>query len=331
MSPLAASLRLPGLDGSNPLGFLAAIGLLRVLDHRARLEERRRPHLSWIDDGYWQPVVHEAGDIEKVIAAVIADKSTWANDPAFLLAYDDSGEVLLDPRASGGKVVRDLKPKPAAMRAFLDRIARMAESKGLEREAWIAAQRSMETASAYGSELIQDNSGNTKPLALHFTAGQQRFLDAVAKLQEEITEDDVREALLGPWKGASKLPSMSWDATVARVYALRATDPSSEKRGSTPGADWLAFIALGLLLAAPRGQRLVTTGVRGGWKDSVFSWPLWTAPASIHVVCCLLATPRLTKMSTEERVARGIALIFSSGITRSDQGGYGAFTPAQVE
>ncbi len=330
-SVVASSLRLPGLDGSNPLGFLAALGLLRLLDHRARLEARQRPRLCWIDDGYWQPIVHEAGDVESVIAAVIEDKATWAEDPAFLLAYDESGEELIDPRTAGGKITRDLKPKPAAMRLFLDGIAGKSENEGLDREGWVAARRSMDTASAYGSETIQDNNGNTKPLALHFTAGQQKFLEAAARLQKEVAEDDLREALLGPWTGASKLPNMSWDATMARIYALRATDPSSEKRGSVPGADWLAFIALGLLLVTPRGRNLVTTGVRGGWKDSVFTWPLWTSPASTQVVRCLLAIPRLARLPAEERAFRGLAVIFSAGITRSDQGGYGAFTPARVE
>ncbi len=322
---------LPGLDGSNPLGFLAALGLLRLLDYQARLETRQRPRLGWIDDGYWQPVLHDAGDIENVIAAVIDDKSSWADDPAFLLAYDESGEVLVDPRTAGGTITRDLKPKPAAMRAFLDRIAGMGEDECLKRGGWITARRSMDTASSYGSEIIQDNNGNTKPLTLHFTAGQQKFLEAVAKLQESTTEEDLREALLGPWKRSSKLPSMSWDATVARIYALRATDPSKEKRGSIPGADWLAFIALGLLLATPRRSSLITTGVRGGWKDSVLTWPLWTSPASTQVVRCLLAIARLHGLSAEGRAARGIAVIFSSRITRSDQGGYGAFTPARVE
>ncbi|MGH7501846.1 MAG: type I-G CRISPR-associated protein, Cas3-extension family [Longimicrobiales bacterium] len=329
-SPRPELVRTPGLDGSNPLGFLAALGLLCVLDHRARRESLPLPHLSWIDDGYWQPVLHTSDDIDTIITAVLEDKGSWADDPAFLLAYDASGGRLLDPRTGPDSVTRDLKPKPDAMRQFLENIAAEAEMKGSNRRTCLKTRRSMDTASAYGSEMVQDNNGNTKPFAFHFTAGQQRFLDALARLQQEVCEDDVREALLGPWKGTSKLPSMSWDATIARVYALRATDPSGEKRGSTPGADWLAFNALGLLLVTPRGRNLVTSGVRGGWKDSEFTWPLWSVPVSTKVVKCLLTMRSLPDLPARERVTRGIVAVFSSSITRSDQGGYGGFSPARV-
>jgi len=327
----ATGVRLPGLDGSNPLGVLAALGLLRVVDGRAQSAGRRRPRLEWVDDGYWQPVIHGAGDIDRVIEAVVEDRDTWSDDPAFLLAYDESGENLVDPRVAGGKVVRDLKASPSAMRQFHDRIAAAAERDGLSLAERLAARRSMDTAAAYGSEVVQDNSGRTKPLALHFTAGQQSFLDAAAKLQQGITTDHVGEALRGPWSGSSKLPSMSWDSTVTRMYALRATDPSGEKRGSTPGADWLAFIGLGVLLVVPRGRRLVTAGVRGGWKDGRFSWPIWSAPLPLSVVRALLLTPSLPGLPAAERAARGIATVFSSAIMRYDPGGYGGFSPARVE
>jgi hypothetical protein len=35
-------------------------------------------------------------------------------------------------------------------------------------------------------------------------------------------------------------------------------------------------------------------------------------------------------MKAEERAARGIGAVFSCGIKRSDQGGYGSFEPAAV-
>ncbi|MCL4847389.1 MAG: hypothetical protein KJ066_12700 [Acidobacteria bacterium] len=276
-------------------------------------------------------MIYGAGGFDRVSEAVVEDRDTWSDDPAFLLAYDESGESLIDPRVAGGKVVRDLKPSPSAMHQFHDRIAAAAERGGLSPVEWLATRRSMDTAAAFGSEVVQDNNGRTKPLALHFTAGQQSFLDAAAKLQQGITADHVREALLGPWTGSSKLPSMSWDSTITRMYALRATDPSGEKRGSTPGADWLAFIGLGVLLVVPRGRRLVTAGVRGGWKDGEFSWPMWSVPLSLPVVRALLLTPTLPRLPAAERAARGIATVFSSAIMRYDPGGYGGFSPARVE
>lgn len=323
------TLRLPGLDGSNPLGFLAALGLLRVLDYRAGIESSLCPRLRWVDDGHWHPVLYGAGDLDAVVQTVMEDMASWKHDPAFTLAYDETGQELID--AFDPKAIRDLKPKPAAMREFLSRIAGAAEEMAQTRQSWLTARRSMDTAGAYGSELIQDRTkGNTKPLALHFAAGQQMFLDAAAKLREGITNDNVREALLGPWKGESKLPSMSWDATISRIYALRAADPSAEKRGSTPGADWLAFVALGLLLVTPHGRELITAGVRGGWKDSAFTWALWDGAVSVRVVRAVLTVRHPAKLTVVERRARGVRVVFSSAIIRSDQGGYGSFAPASV-
>lgn len=320
-------LPISGLDGANPLGFLAAVGLLRVLSYRSRLNGSVEPRMRWIDEGYWLPVLYGYSDMGSIVSAVLRDKETWADEPALLLAYDETGEVLLDPRTAGEKATRDLKPAPAVMREFLETIAELAEKSS---DSGFSLRRSMDTASSYGTEIVQDNNGSTKPTALHFTAGQQRFLDAIAKLQAGVGEADLHEALVGPWKRQSKLPSMSWDATTARIYALRATDPSGEKRGSTPGADWLAFTGLGLFLSVAEGRQLRTTGVTGRWKDSSFTWALWTVPSSMQVVRSLVATAKLASLSPIQRKARGIGPVFRSAITRSEQGGYGGFSPARI-
>jgi hypothetical protein len=330
--PTGGTVRLPGLDGSNPLGFLAALGVLRIADHVARSQHRPSPRLGWVEAGYWQAVIQGENDLDLdfLVAAILEDKASWADDPAMLLAYDATGENLVDPRQGNGNAVRDLRPRPGAMRLFLDRLAGRAEGTDRGHAGLTALRRSLDTVGFYGSEVVQDNKGNTKPFALHFSAGQQRFLKAIAQLQEGVCEADLREALVGPWRGASKLPSMSWDATVARIYALRASDPSAEKRGSNAGADWLAFVGLGLLMAAPHRGVLRTTGVRGGWKDAEFTWPVWTPLLTARVVRSVLAIEDLHVMPHMERACRGIGGVFSSRVTRSDQGGYGGFTPAQV-
>lgn len=318
---------LTGLDGANPLAFLAAIGVLRVLDHRARQHDRPPPRLSWLNEGCWRPAIHGAPNIDAIIGALLEDKDTWKDDPAFLLAYDESGENLIDPRAAKAKITRDLKPKPAAMRAFLEDLAsRSGLGQSLNHR--LELRRALDTAAAYGSELVQDNNGNTKPSAFHFTAGQQQFMKAVSELQAGVTAADLSEALVGPWRRESTLPNMSWDATNARLYALRATNPSGDKKTTVAGADWLAFVGLGALPSFPSGSRLLTTGIKGGWKDSVFSWVVWTRPATYRVVGSLLRSIALTPAA---RDARGIGESFSAAITRSDQGGYGTFSPAEVQ
>lgn len=318
---------LTGLDGSNPLAFLAALGVLRVLDEAKSDTEMEPPRLTWEDTGRWRPVIYGRESLEEVIDAILTDIRSWAAEPALNLAYEKGGGPA---DASDANATRDLKPTPSVMRMFLEQVARRAAE---------GQRRSADAAAAFGTEIVQDNKGNTKPTALHFTAGQQQFLKMAVQLQQEVGRKELTEALVGPWTGASKLPSLSWDATVSRLYAHRATDPSGEKRGSVPGADWLAFLGLSFFPVAARGGRLETTGVVGRWKDAEFTWPIWTPPATARTVRSLLAWSDLCEDVASERPdprrparlrARGIAVLFRSAITRSDQGGYGGFTPARV-
>jgi hypothetical protein len=80
-----------------------------------------------------------------------------------------------------------------------------------------------------------DGRGNTKPTHLHFTAGQQRFLQIARELAAAVDADRLREALFGPWREDSPLPSLSWNSGGERLYALRAIDPAKDKRLGVPG------------------------------------------------------------------------------------------------
>ena len=301
----------PGLDGQNPLAFLAALGLLRVLTDDASARGVSPPRLAFSNEAL--AVLTTDLDLDAIIAQVLDDAVRQECNAALALAYTKAGARV--PR-DHPEAMCDLKPTKEIARELLDRCAC-----GGAREASLAA--------AWFSELAQDRGGNTKPTAFHFTAGQQAFLDMVETLRRQVTASDVREALDGPWLNTSQLPSLSWDATVSRNYALRAGDPSKEKRGSIPAANWLGVIALEFFpVVADRG-RLVTTAVVGGWKDSSFYWPLWSAATTANAVASLLRVDARS-WSAEERAALGISRVHSSKISRSDQGGYGSFAPADV-
>ena len=325
-----------GLDGSTPLGFMAALGVLRVLDDRARAEQSPAPRLSWGEGFPYAPTLHGPESMEALIAAIAEDLASWTTEPAFEFSYDKkSGGAA---RGGAGKVVRDLKAAPIKMRTFLDDVAvRAAAGDG----------RSARHAAAYASELVTDNNGRTKPTAFHFAAGQQSFLGAVVEIQQAVannTEADLREALVGPWTRLRAVKSLGWDqmgAFSARMYALRATNPSKDPRPGIPGAEWLAFVGMSFFpVVVKRGfagkNRLYTTCVQGGWKDSVFTWPLWSPPATADTIGGLLQCfrppskkdkTRALAVAAEGRRARGISAVFAANILRSDQGGYGAFSP----
>lgn len=311
-----SKLLLAGLDASNPLGFMAALGLLRVLTDEIPPGQEPPYRLSWRDNGRWLAEIHGVDDAESLISRLHADLASWSDERALTLAYNEDGALL---SAQAPDAIFDLKPKPEAFRDFCDQVAREATPRRL---------RSARLIGAYGSEVVLDNNGNLKPTSLHFTAGQQRFLDMVRQLRAKLTVEDFREALFGPWRNESKLPSLSWNASAPRIYAYRATNPSGEKRGSVPAADWLAFCGLSFFPVAVERGRLSTTAIRGGWKDSTMRWPVWEAPITAHTLSSLLAL--LPCIPKTEMPSIGITGIYQAAILRSDQGGYGSFTPASI-
>ncbi|HQZ40333.1 MAG TPA: hypothetical protein PLH72_14955 [Vicinamibacterales bacterium] len=291
-------LALSGLDGSNPLGFLAALGVLDAVsgdEHAA---------LWWRYEAGWNPVLASScQSVADLVARLDQDRQSCITDPALALAYD-------------GK--RDLKPPPAVFVGYL---------RNLVDASTMMRRRSVDWAAAFATDVAVDNNGNTKPTALHFTAGQQQFLQMVQELVKHVTAEDLTEAVFEPWRYSRPLPVMGWDATSSRDYALRATDPSTDKKLGVPGADWLAIRGLSFIPAVPRGTRVVTTCCSGGWKDGQFTWPLWTVGLTSPVIRSLLAQ-QVDQWSMPERRSRGIGVVLSSGIKRSEQGGYGSFEPS---
>ncbi len=296
-----SGITLTGLDGGNPLGYFAALGVLEVLSDRG-LPAR----LHWHESGQWRPILSGIdASIDEIVAWIDEDRIACASEPALALEYE-------------GK--RDLKPPPEVFRAYLQALVSTCSP---------ANRRGVDWASAFGTDVAVDNNGNTKPSALHFTAGQQQFLEMARRIGDGVTPDQTREAIVGPWLCVSPLPVMGWDATADRAYALRASNPSTDKKLGVPGADWLALRGLPCLPTVPVGSRVRTTGCIGKWKAGHFRWALWTQPLSRDMVRTLTRLDSVA-MSSDERTARGIGVVFSCGIARSDQGGYGSFEPAAV-
>ncbi|MFO0749476.1 MAG: hypothetical protein U1F43_27975 [Myxococcota bacterium] len=291
---------LTGLDGSNPLGLLAALGVLEATAARGG-------RLSWRDEGVWRPVLHGVTtSMDELLALLDADRQACIDDPALALAYAG---------------VRDLKPPPAVYRAYLEGLVARSER---------TTRRAVDWAAAFATDVVVDNNGNTKPTALHFTAGKQLWLKMVVDLVGAVGPDDLRAAIVGPGRYTRERPVWAWDATASRDYALRASNPATEKKTGVPGADWLGVRGLASVGVVPRGSRIVTTGCSGEWKTGHFTWPLWSRPLTLDLARTTLRLLRPEAMTASERAARGIETVLRSGIRRSDQGGYGSFTPALV-
>lgn len=315
---------LSGLDGSNPIGFMAALGATLAaseIDARARL--------GWQDRGRWRPVLATELTRDQLLDALDRDRAGWPDEPAIGLRYAKAAKEDGKGDAKAGKVAHDLKPLPVIFRGYLaGAIERVPDFRGMRFAT--GPRRNIDYAAAFGTDLIQDNNGNVKPTALHFTAGQQEFLKSVSQLAEEVTRADLEEALFGPWRYARPLPMLGWDASIARDYALRATDPSKAAKLGVPGADWLAFRSLAFFPVAAVGDELRTAGCGGGWKDGHFTWALWSDWLDVDAIRHACTAPDPARLTAAARRGRRVAAVLRAGIRRSDQGGYGSFMPAAV-
>jgi hypothetical protein len=327
----ATQLRLTGLDAQDPLAFLAALGCLLGAGASCQRKGLGRPTLHFDLVGVPTPIltvaVANADELLDLLAADLDDaggRSEGERDPFLAFSYPDGD----------GSPIQDLKPPPQWFRDVA--------------QAWIAdasheSQRTTDWAAAVLTDAAVDNNGAGKPFALHFTAGQQRFLNVAQELldgaggkstERRVDRDDLRAAVFGPWPNNRALKVFSWSPTQDRAYALRAGDPSTDKKLGTPGADWLALRGIGHLSSAPRGDRrgdrIVTSGVLGGWKTGTFSYPIWRSPLDEDAVRSLLRHPAIrpdarARPAEVRSLPRGVEVL-TCRISRSDQGGYGSFS-----
>jgi len=309
---------LTGLDGANPLGFFAALGCLHLLDAHANEHGHPAPRLSWRNVGTWQAILHDVPDMATIVERLVAAIPLVQQEPILEFAYDADGQRT---KPSAEKAQRELKPVPETMRQFFAELMDDPEKR-----------TGLDLLEALVTEVGTDRSGRVKPSALHFLAGQQRFLTAASSLCQGVDQGQIQRALVGPWNPDSELPTFSWDSSVTRLYALRADDPSHgrNKKLCEPGAEWLALCGLRCFASAPVAGRIQTTGISGGWKSGRFSWPLWEDPAGIREVRALLRLDELHNLGADKRKAIGILALCTCGIQRSDQGGYGSFQPANI-
>jgi hypothetical protein len=298
-------MQLEGVDGSNPLGFLAALGLLSIVPGAK---------LGFSDDGLFLAFLEGIEKSESDIATLISNDAKAAENTSAPWRFTYTKAAT---KKQGPQEVADLKPPPNDFRVFLATCV----------EAWLSGnEEAAGYAAAYGTDVAVDGKGNTKPTAFHFTAAQQTFLGAVEGIRASITEKWVKKSLL---EGHGEQPgsNLRWDPGSERNWALMATNPSGDGTRVDAPLEWLAFRGLPLLPSFPRGTKIITTGVVGRGDDMTFTWPLWRVPATRPTTRSVLQVDWTA--NAKERRARGVFAICSSAIRRTSQG-FGNFGPSSV-
>lgn len=304
-----SELILNGLDGGHPLGYLAALGALRVTS----LEwPQGQAKMHWANQsGGWRACLTLPAEM---------DQETWL---AFLhasLRFPDS----LAPFS----LADDLTIPCSAFRAAALRAGT---------EATRQDRRYADFLAAFGSEAIESQINGKKTGDITDTAfrtmsgaGHQHFLGFMRELAKATEIEHLRQALFQPWSYTDPGPSLRWDPRDDRRYALRWRQPSGDPTRTVRGANRLAIEALPLFPTAPLGRRVETTGFNQRRRQGVFwTWPIWTTPLTLDVVSSLLALQELSKEVPDRRCLTplGIAEIYRS--QRITEGKYRNFTPAR--
>ncbi|MFZ2471373.1 MAG: hypothetical protein WAW52_05450 [Methanothrix sp.] len=302
-------LLLPGLIGSNPLGAMAAFGLLRVC---SEIQTLAGACLHWTWEQDWRAVLRTPESIsrDELIEHLVQHQKERSMD-----AFNWSDDIKIAPKDYRVQMLNHVTNATLHNRLNADYFA------------------------AYGSEIITDRSkGNVKPTAWHMTAGRQKFLKLISKdLSKSMWSDEQKkaprdlekmlkseakktaaaynEALFGPWMCEDNVNSLGWDPSAKRLHALRHIAPTKDVFHCVRAAVWLAVEALPLYPTAAVSGKLQTTGFMAT-KPMAFVWPIWKPPIGLDTLRTLI----MTSDNRASLLKRGVTAIYRSERAESNQG-----------
>lgn len=287
---------LSGIDGANPLGFLAALGALRTLRSDAV-----DAGLSWKKHANaWRPVLTLDVSIEEGELVERLHAKLTTSIPAEVFALGDNPSVPLD-------VFRPYAR--ASAQAALD-----------------GDRTRADFAAAFAGEHPVDKDGKVPDTALRTMsgAGHQHFLKFMRNFVEQVRPEHLRKALFDTWRYDDPVQNMTlrWDPSDDSRYALRWSDPSGDPDrksiGSMWGANRLAIEALPLFPTLPTHRQLETVGFHTqGARKTHWTWPIWEAPAGLDTVRSLLDMADVHRsdrpgVQPKGLTARGIVEVYRS-------------------
>lgn len=301
-----------GLDGANPLAFLAALGT-------GLIASTIWPHsrLCWrLLDGNWRPILScPESDQERLLEqfhAALRDASTIA------FGIDNKLPFRADKFAS--------VLKTSAAGAHPDR------------------RRDCDFLAAFGTEIGPEMDAKKNPLFRDTRLRMVRSGDSAGQglpvyarvIRQATGIVHLRRTLFEPWDyGDHDFSSLRWDPLEDQRYALRWRDPSksgaNDGPGSMLGANSLALEALQAFPVIWTGREAETTGFhRNGRREVFFTWPIWSASIGMDTVRSLLTLPALAddEPPKEELAAMGIDEIFRCQRIQQNQY-YSNFSPAR--
>lgn len=311
MNTTANSLLLIGLDGANPLAFLAALGTLRTLTLALPDETVR---MGWQQaDGAWRPRV-------------------WSGQEAKYLV-----DVLTN-RVCGQSSTHPVLQWHAWLSKQADQVTAHFHAIDLA----ISNRIACDYTSAIGSDAAppDDDGISDNPFR---AARTDYFIKNIEAIIARCTPGHLKRALVERWDYADAMENQSLrldpqdDRRHAHQWDAPTTDATRKRQGNMLGANRLAIEAYPFFQSTMVGKTLATTGFskpsRSGRR---FRWPIWNNAISQSVVSTIVAVEDIWMCDTDgdaktRLAARGICQIYES--TRIKVGSSNPrtnFTPARA-
>ncbi|MFY1595897.1 type I-G CRISPR-associated protein, Cas3-extension family [Micromonospora sp. WMMD737] len=268
------TVELPALDGRDILGFLAALGVVRLLHDEANLDVR----LSY-DETTAHALLHSPlATTEAVVDALVAIIDTIPPDAVI------PGIPASFPLAKVGTTPDPMRMPRDRLPALVGDLTSTHTEPGLRR--WIATLITDLTADAKGRATLTPY---TAP------AGQQSLRSFFTKPLQEIRKAPTQliQQALTNWRRVDGYTGEYLDHRVLRSAADHPSGQSTE--AGIPGATWLAIMALPLLRLT--GTNNLTQATL--WhhlprqRQPIMTWPLWRQPLDPHAITALLEHPEL--------------------------------------
>lgn len=287
-------IELLGIDGSNQLGFLAALGTLRFLSEYSRRED--------------QPVWLR-GDV----------KMSWGTrmspyTPVLHFDHVTTQDEILDFLAE--RLDRDVKSHPVARTLELLELDKDRVCSALRE--FCRAPASMDALvlnwnSALVSELAPDATNQLQTVRRDYLAGN------LASVMQRTERSHLLRSLFQTWDYQDGLDNQSlhWDPCEDRRHAYQwhapTSDPARKKTGGMLGANRLAIEAWPLFQSWESEGKLMTRGFSGTRVHNTFwSWPLWKMPIGLDALSSFLSL-RIIQSSEaliSDKSAYGLVQVF---------------------
>lgn len=273
---MSETLELPALDGRDPLGFLAALGIMRLLS-----DEGEEVGLSFSEETAVARL-HGRFTTHDEVVAVLRDVVDRIPDGGSLPGVKASFPV---PMGRGSDPMR-VNPRDS-YRGF---VAKVREESGADAVAWVRV---------FVTDLARDDGGRAALTPFAALSAKMNVRTFCANPANAVRRDPetLREALIG-WR---RVPGFTGEYLDHRAQRSAADDPAGvASTAGVPGATWLAIMALPLFRLGGDGRRVSATLWQSAPRQpALMVWPLWRQRLDVHAVMALLEHPAVAVQVTD--------------------------------